>query len=119
MPDLTISDDPAKFGTVVRIDNPQAKYPEVWIASHINGGLWYPDLETWSTSAALRRDHPQGIDFYDLAKRGTVTLLSSGAPETYEAGWRAACQVIRQATDDTEWSCPGMLDDDPREDTDG
>jgi hypothetical protein len=102
---MIISEEPTALGSVVRVVTERSKYPEIWMASQINGGVWYPDLQSWEAGSA-RHDFPQGASFDDLRKRGKVTLLTEASRETYEAGWRAACRAMSQAVDEIEYDCP-------------
>lgn len=102
------SEEPTKPGTVVRVNTPLSKYPEVWVADHINGGVWYPDSSSWAQG--VRGPFKDGgAYFQDLTTRGTVTLLVAAPREAYEAGWRAACGAMRQAAEELEGECQDDL----------
>lgn len=96
---------PDRCGLVVRIDTAQSKYPEIWIASNINGGRWYADAESWAMGARGPLDDG-GAHVDHLTERGTVTLLTGASQEAYEAGWRACAAAMSQAVDEIEGDCP-------------
>lgn len=79
--------DPLESGSVVRIESHLSKYPEVWVLSHINGGRWYPDTDSWMASHARGPLEDGGAHWEDLLARGRVTLLVAVDRESYEAGW--------------------------------
>lgn len=99
---MDVRDEPRASGSVVRVHTERSKYPEVWVASYINGGRWYPDSDSWMAGSA-RHDLPDGADWYTLQHRGRVELLSAGAQETYEAGWRAGVAAAVQAVEEVEY----------------
>jgi hypothetical protein len=94
-----------KSGSVVRVDTPRAKYPEIWVSSYINGGRWYPDTDSWLGGSA-RHDHPEGCDWYTLRRRGAITLLTDVDREAYRAGWDAGVAAAAQAAEEMEGECP-------------
>lgn len=88
-------------GAVARVATPRSKYSEIWVGSNINIGRWYPDSESWVVGSA-RHDHPDGCDWWELRKRGTVTLLTGTDAEAYEAGWDAAVAAAALAVQELE-----------------
>lgn len=107
--------DPLESGSVVRIESHLSKYPEVWVLSHINGGRWYPDTDSWMTSHARGPLEDGGAHWEDLLARGRVTLLVAVDRESYEAGWRAACTAIRDQAEELTWDTPEEAPDAARQ----
>lgn len=99
---MTALPEPTQPGAVVRVVTRRSKYPEIWVSSYINGGRWYPDTDSWLGGSA-RHDFPDGADWYELRRRGHVTLLTESSAETYEAGWRASTRAAVQAVEEVEY----------------
>ncbi len=106
---IELKDEPTGAGAVIRLRVPGGKYDEIWISSNINIGRWYPSIEAWETGS-VRHDLPQGADFWQLQKRGTVTLLVAGRQEAYAAGWRAGCRHVQHLADEAQYDMPEAPD---------
>lgn len=100
---------PDRHGSVIRVYGDQSKYPEIWIASNINGGRWYPDAESWACGVRGPLDDG-GAHIEDVERRGRAELLVATNAEAYETGWRAACEHLRQVADETAYQCPKESD---------
>lgn len=97
--------EPTALGSVVRVATPRYQYPEIWTASHINQGRWYPDTDAWFNGTA-RHDLPDGATWAELTTRGTVTLLTAGTKETYAAGWTAGAEACAHAAEEIAGRTP-------------
>lgn len=109
-----LPDEPREQGAVIRVHNPDAKYPEIWVASSINGGAWYPDQETFLTGAGVRaflKEHNDYPDYWHVAERGRVELLTVGDRGVYREGWRAGVRHVASLADNAEYDCPDYPDD--------
>jgi transcriptional regulator with XRE-family HTH domain len=102
---IELKDEPTGSGSVIRLDVPGGKYPEIWIRSFINYGRWNPSFEDWATGPA-RHVFPDGATFWDLERRGAVTLLVEGSQEMYAAGWRAGCRHIEHLAESAQYDVP-------------
>jgi hypothetical protein len=104
-----LPDEPRECGAVIRVHNPDAKYPEIWVASYINGGTWYPSRETCMTGVGVQdflKAYNGYPSYWDVAKRGRVELLTAGDRGAYREGWRAGTRAAMQACDELEYECP-------------
>ena len=104
-----LPEEPREMGAVIRVHNPQAKYPEIWVASNINVGSWYPDQETWMTGVAVKdfvAKHDHHPDYWHVAERGRVELLTVGDRGAYREGWRAGCRAAASAAESLEYETP-------------
>lgn len=100
----TIESIPDQPGLVVRVHS-DSKYPEIWVASYINGGRWYPDTDSWAQHVRGPLDDG-GAHLDDLFRRGRVVLLVAGDPDVYQAGWQAGTRHLADLAENAFYDCP-------------
>lgn len=122
------ADEPQESGAVVAVHWGDYRRQEIWVRSGANIGNWYclggefsrgPMVveddrsyteKTFGTSRWVQPEGtiPQHPDWYDVLKRGPVTLLVPGDDATYVRGWRAGRRDLWQAMEE-------VADEDPKE----
>lgn len=121
------NDEPQESGAVVAVHWGDYRRQELYVRSGANIGAWYPlggefgqpkvaedprtpmekmtSREYWQQPPGTIPLHP---DWYDVLKRGPVTLLVPGDRDSYLRGWRAGRRDLWQAMED-------VAGEDPRE----
>lgn len=97
-------DEPQTANAVVAVHYGDHYAQEIWVASSINDGSWYPlggeRWTVWKTHQmppGVTKDHPT---WTDVLARGPVVLLTPGDATTYTAGWKASRRRLLEQIED-------------------
>jgi hypothetical protein len=103
-------DEPRNSGAVVAVHWGDYRRQEIWVASGVSDGSWYPlGSEFWVVwdrqrmPTGVTKQHP---NWRDVLARGPVTLLVPAGGEAYRQGWRNGRRDLWQSMENDVYDDP-------------